>query len=166
MKKLVLILFVLASVTAVAQVKEPAENIVQNKKMFVVNGVRFEKDIATIPKDSIFFIDTILRKDAINNFPHMQGDVIIVVTKDFAVKQYQEKFSKFSKEYHSYLIAHKADDSGIPYEIDGKYLDGDLIKRIKLLYNLQDRIKSVFFTDNYIDKGVKCVVMNIRTKTN
>jgi hypothetical protein len=143
-KKLVFILFVFVSVTAVAQVKEPAENTVRNKKMFVVNGVVFEKDIAAIPKDSIVFIDTILRKDAINNFPHVQGDVIIVVTKEFATKQYEEKFSKFSKEYKSYMLAQKGDDHNLLYVVNGVPVQGEM--KIRELYELgYKNIKKVNF---------------------
>jgi hypothetical protein len=40
----------------------------------------------------------------------MQHDVIILVTKDFATKKYQKKFSKFSKKI-PLIIAHKGDDT-------------------------------------------------------
>jgi hypothetical protein len=61
MKKLMLLLLVFVSVSSFAQVKESAGNAVQNKKLFVVNGVIFNKDIATIPKDSIVFVDSLLK---------------------------------------------------------------------------------------------------------
>lgn len=169
MKKLMLFLLVFVSVSSFAQVKESAGNAVQNKKLFVVNGVIFNKDIAIIPKDSIVFVDSLL-KDANKDFP-MQHDVIVLVTKDFATKKYQEKFSKFSKKYHSYLIAHKGDDSRIGYVLpDGSVLTGNSIDKHRKLYKIAaSDIKSITF-DKESEKatGIKPAIVgiNIKAKNN
>ena len=70
--------------------------------------------------------------------------VVTVITNQFAIAQYQAKFSKFSKEYKNYISQYMADhrnDDGIIYlptmfRDNGESLTGD--KKIRALYDVPE----------------------------
>jgi TonB-dependent SusC/RagA subfamily outer membrane receptor len=49
--------------------------------------------------------------------------VILIITKDFAVKKYQEKFGQFSAKYKEFLNSYKGVDADFIYVLNGTPLD-------------------------------------------
>ncbi|MES2060882.1 MAG: hypothetical protein V4456_03125 [Bacteroidota bacterium] len=95
----------------------------------------------------------------------------VIVTKQYGTKQYQEKFSKFSKDYRSYLIAHKGDDSRICYVLpDGSILTDNSIDKQRKLYEINaSDIKSITFSkESEKATGIKPAIVgiNIKAKNN
>ncbi|TWJ02526.1 TonB-dependent SusC/RagA subfamily outer membrane receptor [Mucilaginibacter frigoritolerans] len=67
-----------------------------------------------------------------------KNGAIIIVTKEFAVKKYQEKFSAFSKKYKGFLSRYKIDDTDFLYILNGIPLDNKSTNRIKVLFEIPD----------------------------
>jgi hypothetical protein len=164
MKKLVIILFVFISVSASAQAGKKSA---YGNNQIVVNGELFSRDLSIIPIDSILIVNNISKKNAAYKFPEIESKdgITEIITKDFAIKQYQKKLRAFSARYAIYLNAYGPYDGDIYYDIDGEHSLGD--DMLRALYNLPaKRIKGVVFIKDYMDKGRNVKVVTIHTKNN
>jgi hypothetical protein len=132
----------------------------KDSAMYVIDGeLSSEKNLHKIDPDNILSID-VLKKSEVSDpsLSNVKSDVVAVITKYYAIKQYQNKFSAFSKEYVNYLKTQKGDDSRLKYVLDGRTLpednNSDIIKK---LYAIPvSKIKKVSF----IQKATKAEYLN------
>ena len=78
--------------------------------------------------------------------------VVVVTTKSYAIKSYQNKFSSLSNYYKNYLNKNKNDDLGLVYVLNGDVLESKQYEAIKRMYEALDQIKTVDFIDKYSKK--------------
>jgi hypothetical protein len=72
-------------------------------------------------------------------------NVTVIITKQYAIKLYQQKFSTFNKKYKEYLDQ-KQSDSNLAYVLNNTILNTERKSAIDELYELKpDDIKSVSF---------------------
>jgi hypothetical protein len=167
MKKLVLIFLVFRSVITLAQNVGLKTSEIVSENLIVVDGKVFNKGAAALPVDSILIVYTISKEKAVDVFPHLNSKrgVTVIVTKNGAIKSYQEKLRLFSDDYGIYLNVYGSYDGDIYYDIDGKHRLGD--DMLTALYNLPAKlIKDVVFIKDYMDKGRNVKVVTIHTKNN
>jgi hypothetical protein len=93
MKKLVLIFLVFRSVITLAQNVGLKTSEIVSENLIVVDGKVFNKGAAALPVDSILIVYTISKEKAVDVFPHLNSKrgVTVIVTKNGAIKSYQEK---------------------------------------------------------------------------
>ena len=98
--------------------------------------------------------------------PNGANGVIIVITKAFAIEQYQKRFSSLSVKYKVYLSDHNNDDGDINYILDGGVVNGKPDEIIGKLYNRLDNVKTFAFIENpYYNGGMsKKYLVTISTK--
>ena len=104
--------------------------------IYVVDDVITKFDLNTTNAESILKVEVLkdAKATAIYGSSGANG-VIIITTKQFAIRQYQKKLSAISEAYKKYLAAHKNDDSGLSYVIDGEVVKPGN-KFIDTLFNL------------------------------
>lgn len=91
--------------------------------------------------------------------------IVIVTTKPFAINQYQQKFSAFSKEYKQYLDTHNGGDSRVVYFLNSNVFWTDNNETIKVLYELsQDKIAGVSFSTHKNFEDITMVMVAIELK--
>ena len=80
--------------------------------------------------------------------------VVMITTKKYAVKAYQEKFSNLSIKYKEYLrLNHNKDDS-VAYIVNGKFFDEKPNEVTLKLYKIpSDQIKTVDIIENTFRNG-------------
>ncbi|RFZ90505.1 hypothetical protein D0C36_22250 [Mucilaginibacter conchicola] len=145
--------------------------------LYIVDGVKSDstKVKAINPKD-IESINVLNGASASAQYGEDGKNGVIQVTtkaglKDFTVKvgkEYLSKFAKFSKEYKSYLMAHKSDDSRLIYFIyDGTVLSSDKAEDVKQLNMISEKeIDSIIFSsDSQTATGNKPGMVSIKLKT-
>lgn len=88
--------------------------------------------------DKFFYVKVLMPYDAKIRFGQngKNGALVIITNKKFAVRSYQMKFSKFSKQYKSYMLKNQDNDMELEYVLDGKDLDDNDYDRIIKLYEL------------------------------
>jgi TonB-dependent SusC/RagA subfamily outer membrane receptor len=126
-----------------------------DKLVFVVDGIMInKKEFSEIdPRNILIFDDSQIKKDT-----------VIVVTKSFAINQYQKKFSAFSEKYKSYLESHQNKDDDFLYILDGVQVQGKQNEIISALYKTpSEKIKEVGFNVKEPTDGSKTLVI-INTK--
>jgi hypothetical protein len=76
---------------------------------------------------------------------NLSAGVVIIITKQFAMKQYQQKFAALCKKYKDYMDE-KHTDSNLAYVLNNAILTSNHKGAIDDLYGLKaDDIKSVTF---------------------
>jgi outer membrane receptor protein involved in Fe transport len=76
---------------------------------------------------------------------NLAGGVVLITTKQFAMKLYQQKFGALNKKYKEYMDA-KHTDSNLAYVLNNTILTNDRKSTISNLYDLKpDDIKSITF---------------------
>jgi hypothetical protein len=75
---------------------------------------------------------------------------ILIITKKYATKQYQKRFSAFSKKYKDYLMEHnKSKDDSCSYVLNGTFLLNGSNEKIEKLYNIKSQgIKGIGIAEN------------------
>jgi len=81
-------------------------------------------------------------------------EVILVVTKVYAIAQCQKKLGAFSKQYKKYLLSHQNSDKHIIYVLNGVALAGNDDENIRRVYDSLKTLVSVNFIKSNIRKGV------------
>lgn len=177
MKKLVLILFVFVSVSALAQTeKQPADSVfiihdaqtAKSNPLYIVDG----KPSKTQPKlksKEVIYVEALKAPEVIKLYGKKANDgAIVIITKKLGIELYQKKFSGFSNEYRLYLTAHKGDDSRLVYFLspDGGALSGKKIDDQRKLYEITAAdIESINFGKQSENAaGVKPAIVRINIK--
>jgi len=123
--------------------------------IYILDGELSSKNkIDGLKPEDIISID-ILKKGKMSDpsLSQVKGDIVVVITKHFAINQYQKKFGAFSAEYIKYLKLKNGDESRFKYVVDGNVLLGnnasDIVKKLYAIPG--DKIKKVTF----IEKSTK-----------
>jgi len=104
--------------------------------IYVVDDVITKFDLNTTNAESILKVEVLKDAKATAIYGSLGANgVIIITTKQFAIRQYQKKFSSFSSAYKKYLAVHKNDDSKVTYVLDGEVVKPGN-KFIDTLFNL------------------------------
>lgn len=120
---------------------------VDNRKiLYVLDGRKIadsliDKDLKNLNPNDILEVTVLKDDSSAKTLYGVRGrlGVVIVVTKKYAVKKYQDKLGLISKNYKSYLEKHNGDDSGIFYILDGTVLEsGGKYNLAKMLYDIRD----------------------------
>jgi TonB-dependent SusC/RagA subfamily outer membrane receptor len=117
-------------------IRDPARLPLYRDPIYVVDDVITKFDLNTTNAESILKVEVLkdAKATAVYGSSGANG-VIIITTKQFAIRQYQKKLSAISEAYKKYLAAHKNDDSGLSYVIDGEVVKPGN-KFIDTLFNL------------------------------
>lgn len=140
------ILFCLfSSINSGAQSKIDSSNYLNDKVVYVVDGIPVNK--VKVNNEDILTKD-VLKGPAIEALHSEKqiDSVIVIVTKNSAVTQYQKKLGAFSKKYKNYLQSHRNIDEDFLYVVDGIPVQGERSDIIKTLYKIPSgKIKEVGF---------------------
>ncbi|MFC0516175.1 hypothetical protein ACFFGT_18280 [Mucilaginibacter angelicae] len=103
---------------------------------YVVDGKQSDRNFKGLKLKDVHSVEFIKQKtDSITNAP-TSFKIIIVTTREYAVKQYKQGIGALSKEYESYLEKHHNDDSNLIYIINGHEYKSMTSVRIEQLYNI------------------------------
>ena len=137
---------------------------VSKDALYVIDGEPSTNKLSNVNPNDIISIDILKKGKGSDATFEPVNDIVVVVTKANAVKQYQKKFSSFSKKYQEFLNDHHNEDSGIIYIVDGIILNGDKERIIKLYKLPATEIKNVGFnSENPMDSKILATVI-INTK--
>jgi TonB-dependent SusC/RagA subfamily outer membrane receptor len=144
---------------------KPLDSVVNKDALFVIDGQPSKNKLNNVDPDDILSID-IIKKDKASEY--FEGDasngVVVIITKAGAIKNYQKKFSAFSKKYESYLENHQNKDDDFLYVLDGVPVQGKRNDVIKTLYEIPSRtIKEIGFNEKQPGHGSATMVI-INTK--
>ncbi|MFA6249601.1 MAG: hypothetical protein WC615_21865 [Mucilaginibacter sp.] len=155
MKKLVLILFVFGSASAFGQAEKKISDTIfmihdapiissKSRPLYIIDE-RLSKVQPQFKPADICDVKVLKPFDAFKLYGKDANDgAIILITKKFAIKRYQEKFSGLSIEYKSCLNSQKNNDDNFLYVVNGAPIQGE--SKIKELYNLEvEKIKELKF---------------------
>jgi hypothetical protein len=124
--------------------------IIADKPLVVLNGYIYKREL-NINSDSVFDIELLKGHEATDLFGSMGlKGVILIATKKFAIKEYQDKFSTLCLDYKKYLINHKNDDSDLIYVLGNQEhsVNGYPAELLKELYEIPlKKIKKVAFLE-------------------
>jgi hypothetical protein len=113
--------------------------------VYVVDG-QVRNSVKDIKPGDILEI-TVLKKDGHDegNDPRTKDGTTIIITKSYAVSQYQQKFGSLNKKYKEYLDQ-KHSDSNLSYVLDNVIMNTSRKSAIQQLYDLApDNIDKVVF---------------------
>jgi hypothetical protein len=158
MKILTILFCLFLSVGSLAQ----STAAVHKDTIYVIDGELSGKKKLEIDPKTILSINVL--KYSPNIDKHMSSDdiTVLIITKKYAIKSYQDKLSAFSVEYKQYLESHKNDDSDLLYVLN-KGVNGNSTELLKELYEVTlKKIKKVAFLDwnnkyNVINKSIVVV---------
>jgi hypothetical protein len=106
--------------------------------MYMIDGeLATDMKLRTLDPGDVISIDVL--KNGKNQDPslnNVRGNAVVVITKPFAIKQYQQKISLFSKEYKQYLSFHHNDDSKLVYVVNGVRYQHPSNARVGKLYKM------------------------------
>jgi len=134
MKKLSVILYLLLAICIKASAQDA---------LYVVDGQVTNTNV----KPADVLLTTILDSaQAVAAYgKNFKNSITVIITRQYAVQQYQHKFSLLNKKYRDYLDQ-KHDDSNLAYVLNNTILNTDKKNAIDALYELQPAdIKSVTF---------------------
>lgn len=139
-----------------------------NGVRYILDGVVSKYKLSGVNPNDILMINVEKKKANDSTYVNTtdKGSVI-VVTKKYAIGQYQKKISSFSKDYKSYLSMHQNKDDICEYEINGTALEDNYYGNAQKLYKIPtESIKRVDFLKNPKRNGFpdKTNIVNILTK--
>ncbi|HTD99979.1 MAG TPA: TonB-dependent receptor plug domain-containing protein [Mucilaginibacter sp.] len=151
-----------------ASISEFAKTLNPRKITYVINGelmpdTLLGKAIENIKPQDILKLQIL--KNVPNKDKHISEDkaTVIIITRAFAVKEYQNKFISLCKNYGEYIQLHN--DSDMFYVINGKSYQTRSNETLGKLYDLPlEKIKKINFLDNYKLSGIQHPVLIITTK--
>jgi hypothetical protein len=112
MRKLVLILLLLCFV-GLTFAQQPSGDFTT----ITVDGQVTSSKLEDMDANNIFMVEKLVSPMEVGS---TRNNIIVkVTTKPFAIKQYQQKLSGFSKEYSAYLDGSKGDDTELMYVVNG-----------------------------------------------
>ncbi|SEP05914.1 hypothetical protein SAMN05192574_12060 [Mucilaginibacter gossypiicola] len=133
---------------------------------YILNGKpSTEKELKTLDPNSVLTINILKNaQDSLSN-GSQRVKTLMVITKSYAIKSYQDKLSSLSKQYEQYLKAYHNDDkllfiiNGVKYQFSSR-------ERIEKLYN-------IFFNDGVSNKfeltyvsGIDSIPSSLNINTN
>jgi hypothetical protein len=157
MKLLAVIFCLMVSVGALAQSDtsakiKPLNAAINKDTLYVIDGEPSQNKLKDIDPKDIFSV-TILKNDSKD--PSMGPSnkvVVVIVSKQSAIKMYQKKFSAFSKEYKAYFDNPQNNDTHFLYVLNGVMIVNapSVVGNIKILYDIPvKKIKEVIFKDKF-----------------
>ena|ERR1700743_2081780 len=140
------------------------DSSVSKDALYVVDGVPSTNKLNDVNPNDIITIDILKKGKGSDVSFEPVKDIVVVVTKANAVKQYQKKFDSFSNQYQEFLNKHHNDDSSIIYIVDGVILNSDK-ERISKLYKLPiTEIKKFGFNNEKLMDSKILATVIINTK--
>jgi len=136
--------------------------------LYVVDGVVSKNKLSHINPNDILMVSVQKKKANDSSYVNTtdKGSVI-VVTKRYAIGQYQKKISSFSMDYKTYLLGHQNKDDVFEYELNGTALEDSYYGNAQKLYKIPiESIKRVDVLKNPTHNGFfgKTNIVNILTK--
>jgi len=145
---LIIILGICFSFICKAQV-DTSLNYLNESKLYVLDGILTPKE--AIKSENILIRQVVSREDI---YKMMSGvrpgldSIIVIVTRQAAIKQYQEKLSSFSEKYKNYLETWHNNDEDFTYSLNKNLWIGRSDEVIKILYNIpKEKIIRVDFNE-------------------
>lgn len=140
MKIVVILLFLFASANASAQSTDTKDTT------YVVDRKLSDRKLGGTSPYDILNIQILLGKDVDG---HPNPPTVIVLTRKFAISEYQKKLGSFSNDYKKYLDNHNNRDDSLLYVLNGVVLEGKQDEVIGKLFAAVDKMKTVDFMDKY-----------------
>lgn len=133
---------------------------------FIIDGTPSVNKLYDIAPANILNIDVFKtqKNSSSNELPHT---TVIVTTKQYAIEQYQKKFSGFSKKYKDFIESHQNNDDSCTYLSTAGILYNNIHDRVKNLYNIPNKsIEKVDIIENQWYNGgeSKKYLVTITTK--
>lgn len=172
MKKLIIILLLIISGYLHAQTNDRLiiknGNIVMPSKdsLYILDGEVVNKSkIATLNAIDIAEISILNdeKSSALYGTLGARG-AVLVSTKKYEIKTYQNKFSEYSPQYKKFLAEVNHEDGSILYVINGAEINSDNMKVSKLFAAAQKKIKRVHFIENGQGTYIDTIKVIITTK--
>ena len=117
------------------------------------NKMYYGYSIKKVKPISILDVEVLKGKEASDIYGKLaEHGVVVITTKKYAVKTYQNKLDYLSKEYKNYLKKNKNNDSGLVYLINGVAMEGKQYDTIKKLFGVVDKIRTVDFVEKFSEK--------------
>ncbi len=118
--------------------------------LFLLDGtivnVSSDSQLTNLDPKNVFTIDIVEDKSSPAISREKQRTAINILSKGYAIKQYQNKLSAFSREYESYLKTHNNKDDDIQYVVHSDPLEKQEV--LNFLYKLPpEKIIGVTFTE-------------------
>jgi TonB-dependent SusC/RagA subfamily outer membrane receptor len=114
---------------------------------YVVDGQLSDNKAKNVDPNTIVSV-TVLKERSETYISH-DSPTVIIITKPYAIKEYQKKFSAFSKKYKDYLTGHKNQDDSCSYVLNGTFLINESNEKIKKLYIIKSQqITGIGITEN------------------
>jgi|GEM_PF-3466595 len=137
--------------------------------VYVVDGVVSKSNIlSTINPNDILMVNVLKKRANDSSYTNTADKgAVIVVTRKYAIGEYQKRIGHFSKDYKSYLSVHQYKDDAFEYEINGIALEDNYYGNAQKLYSIPfESIKRVDFLKNPERNGFsgKTNIVNILTK--
>ncbi len=126
-----------------------------SKPLILMDEIPYDSDVKKLDSNKIFRINIIKRREAVKSYgASAKNGAILIITKQNAIKSYQEKLSLFSKDYKNFVagvMKYNDNDDQIEYLIRGNQRTNFLRGRYKIgvLYDTPvSLIKEVKFSKN------------------
>lgn len=135
--------------------------------LYIVDGKEGAKDVMkAISPDNVLTVEVLKDASAKTKYGERGAKgVVIITTKPYAVKHYQEVFRMFSDDLESWLTSHGADDAQFHYFIDGEEVKNDTDNGILKLYHVdKDKIDNVTFVQDEPEGSKYSAKIKIETK--
>jgi hypothetical protein len=145
---------------------ENIDTLAKHGALFVMDGIELQKPYH-FRRDSVVAITIITRDEARKWFESdAQNDVVVMISRQRAVADYQKKFSALSGAYKKYLQTHQDNDKDISYILNGVPLDlkdrNDIIRK---LYKIShSHITKIGCSDNFTEGMRRGATIFITTK--
>jgi len=169
MRKLLIVLLLCLPAVLRAQIINQSHSSVSlpDNVLYIVDGKESGKDVLkdTSP-DKILTVDVLKDASAKAKYGTKGANgVVIVTTKPYAVKHYQEVFRMFSDDLESWLTSHGADDAQFHYYIDNAEVQNTTGAGMLKLYELdKDKIENVTFVQDEPEGSKYSAKIKIETK--
>ncbi|MBD1365216.1 TonB-dependent receptor plug domain-containing protein [Mucilaginibacter sp. ZT4R22] len=131
-------------------------------KIILMNLETGKEGLDTLNTDEI--IDYKFLKKGSTAYAANGSPVLLLFTRDYAIKIYLNKLCSVTQGYRKYLNDNNFSDSKVLYDVNGEYRKRD-DTLIKYLYELPvGDIKNTVFIEDYKMKGMSSTIFKITTK--
>ncbi|PTR00988.1 TonB-dependent SusC/RagA subfamily outer membrane receptor [Mucilaginibacter yixingensis] len=134
--------------------------------LYIVDGKEGTKDaLKAISPNDVLTVEVLKESAKAKYGERGANGVVIITTKPYAVKHYQEVFRLFSDDLESWLTSHGADDAQFHYYVDGEEVQNAKDDGILKLYHLdKDKIENVTFVQDEPEGSKYSAKIKIETK--
>ncbi len=128
-----------------------ADSLTDNNAMYVIDGEVSKNKLDGLDPYDVVSVNVLKDVSADKSVRVTASDVtVLIITKKYGIKSYQNKLSTFSAKYKAYLEAHQNNDSDCGYILNGEPVGGQSKNEIiKKLYEIPaGKIKTVDCMEN------------------